>query len=757
MARTERVQQTLDRLKIALELYAGQLDREREDLAFQIGEGQWPDDIKEMKSAQEILGIPIPAQPMLSVSTIDEPITLVENQFRASHLGVNIHPLSEDANQETAEVLQGLYRDIEQKSRANQARLWAFRRGLRAGRGAYEVTKEYDPDSPVPGDQRLMIRRIFRQESVFEDPFAEQPDWSDGEWAIKIADLSPAQFKRRFKNAKLAKYSDDALDTLGAELTDAGYPNWITGTSKESRRIRVAQHFYYEYTTETTEGQNWKGEPTSVETESRQAWFCYTNGIEELGEPVQCDSQDIPLIPSIAEELIPFDEERRWLGMTYRAKDGARLTNYAASNAVKMAALEPLAPYTADPKQIEGYEAFWKRSNTTAFPYLPVHRVIDGQVVEPPQRVQADMSRLGPSMQLLAMGKEFVQSATSTFDPALGKQPTAHRSGRAIVALQDQTQLGTSNFVDTFATVSMMYEACVVLSAIPKIYDRPGRVQQILDPDGTSKYVMLNAPFVPHPQTGRPQPLPYDTSQEQQIADRQVADPNHPAKHYDLSKGRYGVSITIGKSYATKQQEGATEMGEILQAAPAMLPILGPLYFRYRGEPWAAEASKILLKERNHTMPWLSDEPQQGPDPHALAAENAQLKQQLAQAADLIKTKGVEQQGKIAITHMQETAESERADKDREAKLAVAALGAKFETMQNAMQLLQDEIARIGSQQHEAQQGALDRAHDVGMAAQDQAHTLQQGDQAHAQTLEQGQQAAALAPQQSDANLPNQG
>ena len=64
------------------------------------------------------------------------------NQERSAQLGVNIHPVDENAEEETAEVLQGLYRRIEVDSRANLARSWAFEYAVKGGLGAYRVTHD---------------------------------------------------------------------------------------------------------------------------------------------------------------------------------------------------------------------------------------------------------------------------------------------------------------------------------------------------------------------------------------------------------------------------------------------------------------------------------------------------------------------------------------------------------------------------------------------------------------------------------------
>jgi hypothetical protein len=49
-------------------------------------------------------------------------------------------------------------------------------------------------------------------------------------------------------------------------------------------------------------------------------------------------------------------------------------------------------------------------------------------------------------------------------------------------------------------------------------------------------------------------------------------------KQYDLGTGTYGVTISIGRSYQSKLQAGAEEIGEILTSRPELMPLLGPLY-----------------------------------------------------------------------------------------------------------------------------------------------------------------------------------
>jgi hypothetical protein len=112
---------------------------------------------------------------------------------------------------------------------------------------------------------------------------------------------------------------------------------------------------------------------------------------------------------------------------------------------------------------------------------------------------------------------------------------------------------------------------------------------------------------------------------------------------YDLKKGVYGVAVTVGRSFQTRLDEGATDMGQILQGNPALLPLIGPLYFKYRDFPGSQEIAELLKKERAHMMPWLEGD--DGVNEAALMAQIQQLGEQgqqlqaeLAKASEFIKT-----------------------------------------------------------------------------------------------------------------------
>ncbi len=688
--------------KLAQEAEAKQRERERDDLRFQVPEYQWDESARRQRLGTTVDGVPTPARPILSISKLDQPLQLVLNQARAARLGVNIHPVSERADKQGAEIRQGLYRRIERDSNADMARLWALDRASKAGRGVYRISTKWDEDAdPETFDQEIVIEHVLHQESVYFDPSAKKLDFSDGEWAFVAEWMSFNDFRRKYPDSDAAKTGvGDKLEWANLEQEA---PGWVRADGDE-QALLVAEYWYKEHDYQTIEFGAGKDKRTR-EKDIVSVKLCVITGAEILSQE-EWEGQYIPLVPVIGRELQPFDSERRWVGMIGPAKDAQRLYNYAASSAVELAALEPKAPWVGAEGQFEGHESEWQQSNTRNLPYLEYKPTsLGAEPLPPPTRVQVDVSRLGPSMSLLQQADNFIQTTTHVFDPSLGRESASERSGKAILALQQQSDAGTSHYLASLADISMRLEARIVLDLLPKIYDRPGRVTTILRGENdASEAVMLNAPYF----KGQ------DGSPERASLMGRFAHMGQEPLEYDLSKGKYSVSVTIGKSFQTRLQQGADEMGEILQARPELLPMLGDLYFGFRDFPGAAEISKRLAKMREQQFPGLGEDGEAS-SPEQLQAqmqglrqENEALKKQLQEAAKAVETDQAKHKATVAKAQIDARSKENIAGMEQQTKLLLQAMTEKFEALQAMLQ-----------RTHERESDREDRAVDIGTKALD--------------------------------------
>jgi hypothetical protein len=665
----------------------------------------------------------------------------VLNQERSAQLGVNIHPLSADAEADTAEVVQGIYKQISRDSRAHIARSWAYNRAVKSGRGVYRIGTRYAEDvGGHPFDQVITIERILHQDSVYFDPSAQEPDYSDAEWAFVTSWVPYDQFVEQYGESAITGVDDQEFQDL-----IVASPQWVKGEGK-TRAVLIAEYFRKEHEEETIyqledgtvvrKGEKGferidSGEPVTGNVMQRDGkdlertrdvtklmWYKLT--AKERLESEEWNGKHIPLVPVLGEELQPFDDQRRFFGMVRPAMDAQRLFNYAASGLAEMAALEPKAPFIADPKQIENYEAWWQQANVRNFPILPANFVVDGQVLGPPQRATVDTNRLGPSMMLLQNADDFIQSSTSTFDPALGQLDQRDRSGRAVLALQNQADTANSNYLHNLTAVAMVYEAKVILDMIPRIYDRRGRLVRTLDEQDETDTVMLNQVYITDVKTKRPIPLQI-TEEGQPIPMLPMSEETKAVmpkpKHYDIKRGIYGVSVSVGRAYQTRLQEGADKMGNLLSKAPQLIPLLGPDWLKYLDFPGSKEAADVLKKVRDSQYPMLKGD-EEMPSPQQLQAQNQQLQQQLEtlqqqlqQAVEQIKTDQAKQQATLQKTQM-----------DNETRMSIEQLKASVDIMVQQMKGQQD--AREGrlDRDHEMEKEKFEAGHEVALEAEKAMH-----------------------------------
>ncbi|HSG20343.1 MAG TPA: portal protein, partial [Burkholderiaceae bacterium] len=170
---------------------------------------------------------------------------------------------------------------------------------------------------------------------------------------------------------------------------------------------------------------------------------------------------------------------------------------------------------------------------------------------------------------------EDIKATTGQYNASLGQQGN-ERSGRAILARQQEGDTGTYHFVDNLGR-AIRHVARQLVDMIPQIYDTQ-RIARIIGVDGEVGMAKIN-PMQPEP--------------VKEIRDQMG---NVIEKIYNPSVGTYDVIITTGPSYLTKRQEAVEAMANILQTSPQLWQVAGDLFIKNMDWPGAQEMAARFKK-----------------------------------------------------------------------------------------------------------------------------------------------------------------
>jgi hypothetical protein len=687
-----RLRDALANFRLAAEAEDDQRKREEAVTRFYAGD-QWEAAARDARKQHVINGVLVTGRPTLTINKLKGPVNLTFNQMRLARLGHKITPNGAGADKKTADVIRGLIRHIEVTSKAHIARNWAYLRGLKAGRGWYRIVKQYANDGDF--DQDLTITRILNQFSVYPDPWRQSPNGSDMEWCWIVEDIPLSRFKRLYGESKLSSASEDDLRGYADES-----PGWTSG-SGPGRSVRVGEYFYVEHRkrwlvdgeTELREKKPTREEGVTFrEVDQRTVKHCLCT-CAEIMEETEWDGRFIPVLEFIADED-NINGERIYKGLVEDAMDAQRSYNAMRSSQVETVLQAPRFPWLIAEGTIEGYERMWQESLSKGLPYVYYkQKDLEGQPAPPPQRNVQE-----PAIQAVTMAVREadgdIKATTQVFDPSLGNLSAQERSGRAIAQLQQQGERANSGYLEQFTSVTMVHEGELLVDLLPKIYDRPGRIAKILGLDDEPQTVMLGMPFS-RGQDGEPVAVP-----ELQQAAEVGAQLPKDVEYYDLKRGQYAVTVTVGKGFATERQEGASAIGDLIQAAPALTPTAADIWIGNMDFPGAPQLAERLKKQGQKAGAIPPDEQQGQPDLPPEVAQQMQQAMQLIQAqaqqlnalTDKLQSEEAKLQAQIQIKQMELASREQIAAMQVQADLTQTL--AKLQT-QEAIEHVKAQIAKL--------------------------------------------------------------
>jgi hypothetical protein len=278
----------------------------------------------------------------------------------------------------------------------------------------------------------------------------------------------------------------------------------------------------------------------------------------EVLETVDWAGKFIPIVPVYGDELL-VDGRRRLRSLVRDAKDPQRMFNYWRTTSTELVALAPKAPFIGRKGAFDTDSAKWATANVQSHAYIEY----DGP--EPPIRQPFAGPPAGAISEALNAADD-IKSAIGLYDASLGARSN-ETSGRAILARQREGDVSTFHYVDNLSR-AIRHAGRILLDLIPKVYGT-ARVIRVLGADGKASSVGV----APGGQGG-------------QLKGVEAI--------YDLTAGKYDLTVRSGPSFTSRREEAANQMIELIRAYPAAAPALGDLLARNLDWPGAEEVAGRL-------------------------------------------------------------------------------------------------------------------------------------------------------------------
>ena len=522
-----------------------------EDLKFVNGD-QWPVELQNSRNLE--------SRPILTINKLDGYCRQVTNQQRQQRPRIKVHGTNSQAQEKTAEVIEGMTRHIEVNSNADNAYDTAFDHAVRMGWGFWRVTTNYVSEDSF--DQEIYIDAIENPFTVYFDPNSERVDGSDAERCLITTMMSKEKFRKLYPDC------DDGTSFTQRGTGDA-QSEWIT---KED--IRIAEYFYVvresatlyqlsDGTSKFAEGSDFfkRLELAGLEVVDKRPSYKRTIKWKKLTAVEVIEERDwpgtyIPVVPVYGRHVVIGDKKKKF-GMVRHAKDAQRMYNFWQTTITESVALAPKAKWIMAEGQDEGHENEWAGANVKSYPLLSYKQTdIDGTPAPPPQRLQPEPPPTGVMAAAQSINQD-ISTLMGIYDPS--QQLPGNMSGKALNGQQQQVDLTNFDFYDNL-TKSIQQTGKIILDLIPHIYDSQ-RVMRIIGPDGKPDLVGINEP-----------------KQDEQGVWTVM---------HDMSVGKYDVVMDTGPGYNSKRQEAVESMVDMLKVDPALMQQAGDLIFRNMDFPGA--------------------------------------------------------------------------------------------------------------------------------------------------------------------------
>lgn len=614
-----------DILKEALEAFKLSYDAESEnradaldDLRFaRLGE-QWPLEIKQKRDIER--------RPCLTINKMPAFIRQVVNDGRLNKPAIKVHPADSGADVRTAEIINGLIRNIEVTSNADVAYDTGLEYAVTMGFGYWRVVMDYAHDDTF--DMDLVIKSVTNPFSVYGDAYsraADSSDWNDGFFTDV---LSKKAFEKKYKGAEKVDWSIGDYANIPLEWIDGEnimIAEWWHREEIKKKILKLSDGRIVDERSFIKMEDGFSQRDLAVamgiqvvgdrETRSYKVTQRIMNGVEVL-EQNDWPGIYIPIIPVYGEDINV--EGKRYLRSLIRdAKDPQSMFNYWRTASTELVALAPKNPFIGPVGAFDTDSDKWASANNDTHAYIE-YDIVEGGT--PPQR-QAFVGPPAGALQEAMNASDDMKSVMGLYDASLGARSN-ETSGIAINARKQEGDVSTFHFIDNQSR-AIRHTGRILIDLIPHVYNEK-RIVRVMGVDKKPENVQINQPI-----TGRDgQP---------------ILDENGLEQIYNLTVGKYDLTVETGPSFSTQREEASAGMTALMQAVPQTAVVIAPHLAKVQDWPDAekiAEQLAALAPGANGQNPAIQQLQQQIQQLDAQAKQAiAEMQKKLADAEMKVKDK----------------------------------------------------------------------------------------------------------------------
>lgn len=545
------------------------------------------------------------------------------NTARLNRQQIKAEPVDDVADPTVAKIFNGLLRDTEITSGAENAYDAAIEGVVYGGIGYIRVHVDYV--SPDSFQQEPKILTIHNPDSVFIDPLSKELDGSDARYVVIKTWLPRADIVDQYGEDAAADFDDSTQNS-----------EWL---NHDDKTVCVAEMFELQRKAKTlyllTDGTTTYDKPQDEslivkerESYEEKCWWYKLTGTKVL-EDREFIVPMLPIIPVYGD--VTWDGEKRYVySMVHFAKDPQKLYNFWKSSEAQQILEGLRKQYMVS---VEASRDLPEWANPNGYQVLRYNHVadMDNQPLPPPQQLPA-LTALNGILNAADGAKQSIEQILNMQPAAMG-QNVNNQSGKAISLLQQRADVSHFHITDNL-NKSLAQIGRILIAIYQKAYSVP-MVKRITGEDNKTELVKINAEA----------PIAKDGQKIDGVIDGILN---------NLTVGRYDIRMTTGASYISQRQENKQALTQLLQFVPQIGQAAPDLLLKAFDD--GNMLDDIVERIKKSLNPALTQDGEGDPQLQAVMQQYQQqmqqLQMQLQEAMAQADDKNAERQAKFAIEQL---------------------------------------------------------------------------------------------------------